>query len=184
MTVLRYWLPVVLLTAFTCFIAYVTTQQVLRHLANDPQTQMADDAASALERGRHPEELFKGDTIDIGRSTAPFLIVFNQDGAPIASNAMLDGVVPKPPVGVFHSCGQGKNWVTWQPRPGVRIASVIVHHGGAEPGFVLGGRSLRDSERRTDLIGILLLALWVVAALGSLVAIAAITYLAGPKDAS
>lgn len=180
-TILKYWLLVAFLTAFTCFVTYAIAQQVLRHLANDPQVQMAEDAASALERGRQPGEMVKGDTIDIGLSIAPFLIVFNQDGAPVASNAVLDGAVPKPPGGVFGSCGRGESRVTWQPRKGVRIASIIVHHGGAQPGFVLAGRSLRDSERRTGLIGTLLLALWVVTALGSLVAIVAITYLTGPK---
>jgi hypothetical protein len=180
-TILKYWLQVAFLTAFTCFVAYVVTQQVLRRLANDPQIQMAEYAALELECGRNPEELVKGDTIDISRSVAPFVILFNQDGAPIASDAVLDGVVPKPPGGVFHSCGQGKDYVTWQPRRGVRIASVIVHHGGAEPGFVLAGRSLRDSERRTDLIGVLLLAGWAFTAVASLFGIAAITYLTGPK---
>lgn len=176
MTVLRYWIPAAFLTAFTCFVAYLTAQQVMRHLANDPQVQMAEDAASAIERGRHPEDLIKGDTIDIGRSIAPFLIVFNEAGVPVASDAVLDGAVPRPPRGVFCSCGGGENRVTWQPRHGVRIASVIVHHGGAQPGFVLAGRSLRESERRTGVMGVLLFALWVVTAIGSLVLIAAVTH--------
>lgn len=176
LTVLKYWVPVAFLTAFACFVSYLTAQQVLRHLANDPQVQMAEDAASALERGRPPEDLTKGDTIDISRSLAPFIIVFDEAGAPVAANAVLDGAVPKPPGGVFCSCGGGENRVTWQPRRGVRIASVIVHHGGAQPGFVLAGRSLRESERRTDRIGMLLFLLWVVTALGSLAVIAAIAH--------
>lgn len=181
MTVIKYWLPVAFLTAFTCFVAYLVAQQVMRHLANDPQVQMAEDAAAVLEHGRHPDELIKGDAIDIRRSIAPFLIVFNEEGVPVASNALLDGAVPKPPPGVFCSCGGDENRVTWQPHNGVRIASVIVHHGGAKPGFVLAGRSLRESERRTGRIGVLLFALWVVTAIGSLVVIAAIAFLKGSR---
>jgi hypothetical protein len=178
-TLLKYWVPVAFLTAFACFVAYVTAQQVMRHMANDPQVQMAKDGAAALDRGRQPADLVRGDTIDISRSIAPFLIIFNEEGIAMASNATLDGSVPKPPRGVFCSCGGGENRVTWQPRRGVRIASVIVHHGGAEPGFVLAGRSLRESERRTARIGALLFVLWVVTALGSLAVIAAITRFKG-----
>ena len=181
MTVLKYWLAVTFVTGFACVVVYVAVQQVLRRLANRPQIQMAQYAALSFDCDRVPAELLGGDTIDIGRSVAPFLIAFNEDGMPVASNAVLDGVVPKPPRGVFRSCGRGENRVTWQPRRGVRIASVIVHHRGEHPGFVLAGRSLRDSERRTDLIGIVLLVLWVATTMGSLAVIAAITYLAVPK---
>jgi hypothetical protein len=86
---------------------------------------------------------------------------------------MLDGAVPKPPAGVFdYTRVHGDDRVTWQPRPGVRIAAIVVHYGGAQPGFVLAGRSLRESERRTDQIGVVLLGLWVVTLIGSFIAIA------------
>jgi len=38
-----------------------------------------------------------------------------------------------------------ENWVTWQPRGGVRIAAVVVKSQG---GYVLAGRSLREVEKR------------------------------------
>ncbi len=182
--VLKYWLPVAFVLTFAAGTSYLTAQQVMRHSANDPQEQMAGDAAAALERGRSPEELVSGDTVDIGRSLAPFLILFNEDGTPVASNARLDGAVPKPPRGVFCSCGGGENRVTWRPRRGVRIASVIVHHAGAEPGYVLAGRSLRESERRTARLGAVLLILWVLALLGSLAVIAIVVSLAGRARAT
>jgi hypothetical protein len=51
--------------------------------------------------------------------------------------------------------------VTWQPEPSVRIASVVVAYGGAQPGFVLAGRSLRESEVRVDRLTSLLAAGWL-----------------------
>ena len=49
--VFRVWLPfAVIVTAF-CGLAYVTVQQALRQGANDPQIQMAEDAAAALDGG-------------------------------------------------------------------------------------------------------------------------------------
>jgi hypothetical protein len=41
----------------------------------------------------------------------------------------------------------GERRFTWQPEPEVRLASVLVEYDGANPGFVLAGRSLREVER-------------------------------------
>lgn len=62
------------------------------------------------------------------------------------------------PQGVLDSAQQhGQNRVTWQPEPRVRSAAVTVPFGGAQPGYVLAGRSLREVEQRED--NLLLLAL-------------------------
>ena len=49
--------------------------------------------------------------------------------------------------------------MTWEPRAGVRIASVTVPwHGGT----VLGGRSLREVERQEDNILLVAAAAWLL----------------------
>ena len=57
------------------------------------------------------------------------------------------------PSGVFDYTRQNKeDRVSWQPETGVRIAAVVVAYGGAQPGFVLAGRSLREVEARESQI--------------------------------
>jgi hypothetical protein len=134
---------VVTLVALMC---YVVGQQVLRYGANDPQVQMAHDAAFRLAAGTGLH-IAESDPIDPSRSLAPFLIVFDASGHPISSSAVLDGGTPVPPTGVFNSTQTHREErVTWQPRPGVRIAAVVVPFGGNHPGFVLAGRSLSEVE--------------------------------------
>ena len=67
---------------------------------------------------------------------------------------------------------RGENRFTWQPGPGLRYAAVLDHFGGAQPGFVLAARSLREVESRSDQ----LLTLAVAAAAASLLlTLAAVT---------
>ncbi len=168
-------LPPALVLVVACGVAYAEAQLVLRSSANDPQLQLATDAARALDGGAAPESLVGqgsaaasaagAGTVDVATSLAPFLAVYDASGAAVASNARLDGRAPVPPAGVLAAARSGgRDVVTWQPRPDVRIAAVVVPWSG---GTVLAGRSLREVEAREDQA--LLLA--VVAGLGGLLAL-------------
>jgi hypothetical protein len=138
---------IVTLVALMC---YVVGQQVLRYGANDPQVQMAQDAAFRLAAGADLP-MAGGDRVDPSRSLAPFLIVFDAGGHPISSSVVLDGRTPVPPNGVFsYAQAHRENRISWQPRPGVRLAVVILPFGGEHPGFVLAGRSLSEVEASTQ----------------------------------
>ena len=79
-------------------------------------------------------------------SLAPFVTVYDDAGKPVASSASLDGVTLTPPRGVLdYVRAHGEERVTWQPRPGVRIASVVTRTAN---GFVVAGRNMREIEIR------------------------------------
>jgi len=140
---------------------YVVAQQVLRQGANYPQVQMAQDATFRLAAGGDLR-MAGDDPVDPARSLAPFLIVFDASGHPTSSSAVLDGKTPSPPSGVFsYARDHGQNRVSWQPRPGVRIAAVILPFGGQHPGFVLAGRSLSEVEASEQNIWYLTIAGWL-----------------------
>jgi hypothetical protein len=170
--VFQQWLPLAVLTVALCGLVYLAVQQVLRQAANDPQIQLAEDATNALAQGETTTNILSGArTVDIGQSLAPFLILYDESGKPVASSGLLHGEMPVPPPGVFeYTRANGQNRVTWQPEPAVRIAAVIQHFAGAKPGFVLAGRSLREVEVRENQVlfeallamGITLLALLFV----------------------
>jgi hypothetical protein len=55
--ILRHWLPLAAVTTLLCGLVYLAVQQSLRQGANDPQIQMAEDAAAALVAGSTPESV-------------------------------------------------------------------------------------------------------------------------------
>jgi hypothetical protein len=128
---------------------YTIPQQVLRQGANDPQIQLAGDLAARLEQGVAPFQAVPAGAVDIALSLSPFVIAYDDQGRPLASQAQLDGKTPVPPSGVFNHVRQyGEERVSWQPRRGVRIAAVVQRVNGPQPGFVLAGRNMREVEAR------------------------------------
>ena len=151
-TILKYWLLVAILITGLCGITYIAIQQAVRQSANDPQIQLAEDAATKLADGQPLQIVVPAERVDIASSLAPYLIVFDANGRPIAASGLLDGQMPSIPSGIFGYVKQhGEDRLTWQPRPGVRSAVVVTQFKSAtSSGFVLAGRSLREVEIRED----------------------------------
>jgi hypothetical protein len=153
LSILKYWLPLAAaLTGVFAFI-YLTVQQDMRMGLNDPQIQMAEDAASALASNQPVDALIPAGApkVDMAKSLAPFLIVYDPNGSPVASGALLNGQAPIPPAGVFDYTRQNnEDRVSWQPAADVRSAAVIVAVRGGPGGFVLAGRGMREVEIRQD----------------------------------
>ncbi len=161
-TTFKYWLLVAVVIVGFYFSLYAVVQQVLRQGADDPQIQMAEDAAAKLAAGQPLQNVVPTEKVDLATSIAPYMIIFDADGKPIASSAQLNGQTPTVPSGVFDSVRQkGEDRITWQPQDGVRSAVTVTQFKGASTGFVLAGRSLREVERREDNILQLLNVGWI-----------------------
>ncbi len=154
------FLPLAVLATLLAGLVYGVAQQGLRSGANDPQRQLAEDAARALDAGADPAKVVGPGPVDVAVSLAPFVVVYDATGRVLASSGALDGANPVPPAGVLeHATADEPNVVTWQPRDGVRVATVTARWGG---GTVMAGRSLREVERREDQVLLLVAAGWVV----------------------
>ncbi|MFI5225431.1 MAG: hypothetical protein ACHQ3P_02015 [Candidatus Limnocylindrales bacterium] len=160
---LAVFIPAAAAATLCCGLAYALVHFELRAGANDPQQQLAEDAAAALDGGATPSSVVGPGKVDVAASLAPFVVVFDSDGAVVATNGTLDGHDPIPPKGVLDSAREnGPDAVTWQPREGVRVATVTVGWNG---GSVLAGRSLRVVEHREDQVLWMAAAGWVIALL-------------------
>ena len=149
LNILKAWLPIAAVTVGLCMLLYLTVQQSLRQGLNDPQIQMAEDAAAAFEQGRIAVDLLPPTQVDVASSLAPFLIVYDDAGKVLASSGVLHGQTPGVPAGVLeYTRTNGEDRVTWQPEAGVRIAAVVVRYDGTKSGFVLAGRNMREVEKR------------------------------------
>jgi hypothetical protein len=166
--VVKTWIPLFVLATCICGLIYLTTQQVLRMNANDPQIQMAEDTAQALGENTLSPSLLPDQQIDIESSLAPFLVIYNDQGIPQASSGRLHGELPELPSGVFQYVKEkGEDRITWQPESGVRIAAVVIRYDGKQSGYVMAGRSLREVEKRVDQLGMIALVAWLVTLVAS-----------------
>jgi hypothetical protein len=168
--VFLYWLPSAFVITVLAGLLYGAVQQSFRQTANDPQIQIAEDAAAQLESGQSVQAVVGGAKVDMARSLAPFLIVYDDAGNVLAASVQLNGATPELPPGVFTSVRQaGEDRLTWQPQKGVRSATVITRYVGSKPGFVLAGRSLREVEKREDQLRLFASVAWLGGLAGSLV---------------
>ena len=65
--VLARWVQLAALATATSLLVYLAVQQVGRQTANDPQLQVARDAAAALAGGQPAASIAAGPQVDIGR---------------------------------------------------------------------------------------------------------------------
>ncbi len=165
------WLPLAVLTVLLSGLVYVAVQQNYRGSANDPQIQMVTDARDALMSGATPQSLVPAQQLDISRSLAPYLVIYDASGHVVAASATLHGQPITPPSGVLDaSRTMSMNVLTWMPEPGVRSAIVVLHY---SDGYVLAGRSLTQVEQRESALELIVGAACLVTLAGTLVAVVA-----------
>jgi len=169
-TIFKIWLPFAVVISAFCALVYSSVQHAYRQGANDPQIQMAEDAANALIDGQSMDAIMPASKVSVTKSLAPFLHCYDSAGGVIGSSVALDGQTPELPLGVLDSTRQmGENRLTWQPREGVRIAAVIVSY---KDGFVLAGRNLREVEIREAQVTQFAGLTWLLALVTTLIVIA------------
>ena len=182
---LAIWLPIAFVSTLLAALVYAAVQQSYRSGADDPQLQMAEDAAAELSAGvSTPAQLTSGPSVDLATSLAPYTIVYDAQGKVLASTGSLNGRAPTPPSGVLQTARlAGSDSITWQPADGVRSAIVVVPYGDtATGGTVLVGRSLRAIEQRENILVLMAAAAWIAALVGGLVVSWVAVRLWGPSD--
>jgi hypothetical protein len=153
-------LPGAVLATALFGLVYLVAQHDLRTGANDPQEELATDAAAGLDAGTAPASVVGPTVVDVARGLGPFVVVYDSAGTILATDGQLDGHPPAIPRGVLETAeATGRDAVTWQPRPGVRVATVTVPWSG---GAVLAGRSLRLAEERIADLGLIVGGAWAV----------------------
>lgn len=166
------FLPAAAVLVIAAGFVVAAVQQDLRIGANDVPLQLAEDGVRALDAGTTPAAVVGSGSVALESSLAPFVAVYDGQGALVASSGTLEGRPPAPPAGIFAEArSAGSDTVTWQPRAGVRIALVAMPWSG---GTIVAGTSLRVIESRIErievlvatgvLAGLLVLALTAVAA--------------------
>jgi hypothetical protein len=157
---LRPWVLMSAVWSGAVFALLLVEHQQLRLQANDPQVQLAEDAAARIDAGAPAASVLPpAPAVDIGRSLAPFVAVYDAGGVPVASSGSLHGAAPRLPMGVFRFArARGGHRLSWQPEAGLRQALVVAPLRAG--GYVLAGRSLREAEARKAKVMSFLGLLW------------------------
>lgn len=141
---------------------YVVAQQLDRLSANDAPLRLASQVAAELREGQSTT-VDAQPHVDLSRSLAVFVVVEDAQGVSSAGSGFLDGSLVSLPTGVLASAGQsGEDNVTWQPRSGLRFATVTLRVGDQ---FVSAGQSLEPSESRDGTFQLLVGVGWLLAML-------------------
>ncbi len=166
-----WWVWAAIPITLLCLLIYVVGQQIYRQSANDPELQMATDAAAALSRGEAPASVVNyagrpgGPLQDLATTYAPWLAIYDEHGTPLESTGQLYGAPPQPPKNVFANAEWWREGHTWQPQVGLRFSIIIVRYpsdGGNTSNFVVAGRSLALTEDRVMQLGFSVLLGWFV----------------------
>lgn len=177
---LRVWVPLALSATILSGMLYAVLQEQYRSSLNDPQIQMAEDAALKLAAGVKPASFAVKDHFDMATSLAPWIAIYDATGTPILSTAFLHDALPAPPAGVFKDLRERafdaasdvphlkEHRLTWEPEEGVRQAVVVVQAGDY---FVVSGRNMREVEQRIWNMEIVVALGWVATMIASLVAV-------------
>ena len=162
------WLGYASVVTLLCLIVYGAVQQTFRQSANDLQYQLAQDAVNAINKGADPKLLTGTQRLDLASTLSPYVLIYDANGNAFGSNITLNGQIPKPPAGALNEARKNSiNSVTWQPRPGIRQAAVMM---AAQRGYlVVVGRSLQNTEEHIYRLGILVLFGWAVSLVAMLV---------------
>jgi hypothetical protein len=160
----------------------VARQQDLRRKADQRPLSVVARIAS----GADPAPFLAGPSREIATDTwlnrpGFFVALYDEKGQPIAGNATLHGVLPRPPGGIFRNArAHGLNKVSWQPEPGIRVATVVkpLPNGG----FILAGQSLIVGEAKDSRFNSLLTWIWLTM-LTATVGIGILTHLRRPSTA-
>lgn len=188
------WLPpAIAITGIFAF-NYLAVQQNYRQSANDPQIQIAEDAAQLITQSGAPASaISRGATpTNIATSLAAWVAVYDAGGMPLEASAVLDGSPPRLPTSLFDSStwlpsktynfnGLTETRITWQPREGVRQAVVLVKMGNGQ--FVASGRSLREVENREDALTHVTALLWGATEITTLLAVGILLAIKSPACA-
>jgi len=152
---IRCFIPLAVAITGLSGLIYWAVQQDIRIGSYEPQIQLSEDTASTISAGTDPVKAIPAGSIEITKSVAPYLVVFDDNGKVLSTNAKLNGQNPTIPQGVLDFAkANGQDRVSWQPLPGVRSAIIVTHFSNSKiSGSVVSGRSLREPEKRIDLLG-------------------------------
>src|SRR4051812_6637961 len=101
----RVWVPLAIAVTGICALTFLAVQQSYRMNLNDPQIEIAENAADGLLKGAVPASFVERGVppIDIALSLSPWIAIYDASGTALESNAILSGAPPKVPLSALQA---------------------------------------------------------------------------------
>jgi hypothetical protein len=146
---LQRWLPLAFLSLIFATVSYFGVQQVMRQDGNDPQVQLAEDVAAAMDAGATSADIVPQTSVDMSKSLSPFVLIYDKSNKLSGSDAVIGTAKPEIPSDILDTArSSGSHRFTWEPQSGTRAAVVAMKD--KNENIVVVGRSLREIESRTQ----------------------------------
>jgi hypothetical protein len=101
-----------------------------------------------------------GPAVDVVRSLAPWVTVYDADGTPLASSGSYLGKAPVIPDQARADARAGELSFTWEPVDGLRMATIVEPFPG---GMVVAARSMQHEEEQQTRTLAIAAAAWIAA---------------------
>lgn len=141
----RYYIVAAVILGMVFGSMYGLVQQLGRMQANDTPSLLATQAAKVVNA--YGVQGVTAQPTDIANNPVPFVIIYDKNGKAVAGSGYLNKKLAVIPKNVLTVANSGMHTVTWEPKDGVRIATVIV---STKNNYVLGGQSLKYTESHAD----------------------------------
>lgn len=160
---LRTWLAIMGVSTLMIGASYAMAQQATRLNADDAPLSAAQTAKQELQSGSSAKDVVPSLKTNLREDVSTFVIVTDNSQHVLAGSAVLDNKTPLPPKGVFDFTSiHGSDHFTWEPSPGVRIATRVIKYGSSpNNGFIIAGQSLQPYEERISTYTWIALAAWL-----------------------
>jgi hypothetical protein len=160
----RTWLAIVGTTMIVLLTAFVMVQQSTRLAANDAPLALNQAVRARLDNRYSPDAAVLTQPSNLS-DLAPFAILTDSKLNVEASSTPAGKAMILPPSGSFaYTKAHGQNRFTWQPSPGLRIATIITSYQGGSQ-YIVTGQSLGEAQSRIQVYT----ALMVLAGLGVII---------------
>src|SRR5689334_10932324 len=130
------FLPLGCSIIFLCALLYLSMQQNIRLSQNEQLAQIAEDLALRLSQQPILPQNFPANKVNIEKSLAPFIIVYDKNKNLFGTTGIIDGKNPDLPLGVLDNSLKKENRISWEPKNGIREAIVVVHFKDKSEGYV------------------------------------------------
>jgi hypothetical protein len=159
----RGWLAIVGVATLVLGASYTMVQQSTRLSADDLPLTTTQVAKQELQSGSDAKDVVPTLKTNLRNDTSVFMVITDSSQHVLASSAILDDKTPLPPSGVFnYTSVHGTDHFTWEPSPGVRMATRVTKYSqNSDSGYLIAGQSLKPYEDRISTYTWLALAAWL-----------------------
>jgi hypothetical protein len=154
------WCAALVITSLAFATIWIVALQFDRLAAVETPERLASQVAAEI-RGGQTSTIDAQPHVDLSRSLAAFVVVENAQGSATSGSGYLsNALVSLPTETLGRAAASGTAFDSWEPRPGLRFATVTVRVGDQ---FVSAGQSLSPTESRDASFAPIIGGAWLLA---------------------